>query len=284
MSLLTVINRNNILVVDHRLVAAELGIKPKNILANIDKHLITPENEQAFERVAFETEPLETNGGIQDTRVAYLSQSQAEFLMTLSRNKPQVVAAKRNLVRAFTQAKQALKEAIPAQNHEMERMKLELELIRAKQHFQDTGYAIQLSTSLSMLRWLRGEAPPPEKLIYLERFVDASGREIGSAKGRSLTQLITDAGLNPKSKCDKDREKHALKRWGFDYERMENWSEASYLRKYPVLEDKVYDQALKAVLREVMDNESEQNLFVHQMQQEALSPQKQPRAFQGVEP
>ncbi len=65
---------------------------------------------------------------------------------------------------------------------------------------------------------------------------------------------------------------------------MQCWSTTSYLRKYPVLEDEVYDQALKAVLGEVITGESEQNLFIHQMQQAALNPQKQPRGLQGVEP
>jgi len=168
---------------------------------------------------------------------------------------------------------------------ELELKKLELEIIRAKQRYLDVSYAIQLSTSPAMLGYLRGDAPPPKEVEHVKHFVDPrTGKEVGSTSGRSLTQLITDAGLNPKSKRYKDRVKSALKRRGFDYDRGENWSEASYLRKYPVLEDKVYDQALKAVLSEVIDSESEQNLFVHQMQQAALSPQKQPRAFQGVEP
>ncbi len=179
-------------------------------------------------------------------------------------------------------AKQAV-ETIPAQSQEIERLKLELELLQARQKYQDSGYAIQLSTSPAMLQWLRGEAPPPKEFVYLDRFIDgSSGREVGSSKGRSLTQLITDAGLNPKSKRDKDRVKRALKRWGFDYDRMENWSKASYLREYPVLKDDVYDQALKAVMGEVITGESEQNLFVHQMQQTALNQQKQPLELQGV--
>lgn len=90
--------------------------------------------------------------------------------------------------------------------------------------------------------------------------------------------------MNPKSKRDKDRVKLALKRWGFDYDRMQGWSEASYLRKYPVLEDEVYDQALKAVLGEIMASESNQNLCVHHIQQTALNLQKQPQELQGVEP
>lgn len=180
-------------------VAQEIGVKPKNVLANIDNHLTTPESVAAFGRVAFETEALETNGGVQSTRVAYLNKQQAEFLMTLSRNTPQVIAAKRNLVSAFDKALQAIKKLThhaSAQDAQIERMKLELELIRAKQHYQDTGYAIQLSTSAAILRWLRGETPPPKEIEVRDRFLDsATGREINSAIGKSLTQLITDAGL-----------------------------------------------------------------------------------------
>ncbi len=179
----------------------------------------------------------------------------------------------------------AVEHVIPAKNQEIERMKLELQLMQAKQKYLDVSYAIQLSTSPSMLSYLRGDAPPPKEVEHVKYFVDArTGKEVGSSEGRSLTQLITDVGLNPKSKRDSYRVKRALKRWGFDYDRMENWSEASYLRKYPVLKDEIYDQALKAVLGEVMTGESEQNLFVHQMQQTALNPQSQPRGLQEVEP
>lgn len=151
-------------------------------------------------------------------------------------------------------------------------MKLELELIRAKQHYQDSGYAIQLSTSAAMLQWLRGEAPPPAKTEYRDRFVDHTGREIGRSTGRSLTQLITDAGLNPKSTRDRNRVKKILKCYKLDYEKMQGWSTASYLREYPVLEDGAYEQALKAVLDEVVEGESQPNLFVHSLSQAALSP------------
>ena len=283
MTLLMVINRDDILVVDHRLIAIELGIQPKNVLANIDKYLTTPESEEAFGRVALETETLETNGGIQNIRVAYLSQPQAEFLMTLSRNTPQVVGAKRNLVHAFDKAKLALKEASPAHLAEMERMKLELHLLQAKQHYLDVSYAIQMSTSPAMLQWLRGEAPLPSKLIYKDRFVDVAGREVGSASGRSLTQLIADAGLNPKSARDRNRVKKILKCCGMDYDQMQQWSTASYLRKYPVLEDELYDQALKAVLGEFAAGDSQPNLFVHQMQQASLFHQAGKRHFLGEE-
>ena len=156
------------------------------------------------------------------------------------------------------------------QDAQTERMKLELELIKAKQHYQDSGYAIQLSTSAAMLQWLRGEAPPPAKTEYRDRFVEHTGREIGSSTGRSLTQLITDAGLNPKSTRDRNRVKKILKCYKLDYDKMQGWSTASYLREYLVLEDGAYEQALKAVLAEVVEGESQPNLFVHSLQQATL--------------
>jgi hypothetical protein len=167
----------------------------------------------------------------------------------------------------------AVEYVIPAQAQEIERMKLELELIKAKQHYQDTGYAIQLSTSAAILRWLRGETCPPKEIEYRDRFLDsATGREIGSTTGRSLTQLITDAGLNPKSTRDRNRVKKILKCYKLDYDKMQGWSSASYLREYPVLEDGAYEQALKAVLAEVVEGESQPNLFVHSLSQPTLSP------------
>jgi len=79
----------------------------------------------------------------------------------------------------------AVQHVIPALAHENERMKLELHLLRAKQKYQDTGYAIQLSTSPTVLAWLRGETPPPPKIEYQDRFIDAVTRkEIGSSSGR----------------------------------------------------------------------------------------------------
>ncbi len=286
MSTLSIQERDSVLVVDSRLIANELAIQHKNFLATIEKYNSLMASHTEMEPAAFETRVVKRRqGGTYEERWAWLTEPQSTFIMTLSRNTEQVVNCKLALSIAFDQAKRVIKQVIPAQSQEIERMKLELQLLQAKQRYLDVSYAIQLSTSSAMLNYLRGDAPPLKEVEYIDRFVDArTGREVGSTFGRSLTQLISDAGLNPKSKRDKDRVKLALKRWGFDYDRMEKWSEASYLRKYPVLEDQVYDEALKAVMGEVMDGSSEQNLFVHQMQQEALSPQKQSRAFQGVEP
>jgi len=164
-------------------------------------------------------------------------------------------------------------------------LQLELELLRAKQRYLDTSFAIQLSTSPAMLQWLRGDAPPPKEIEYRDRFVDpATGQEIGSSRGRSLTQLIADAGLNPKSTRERNRVKKILKSHGFDYDRGQRWASASYLREYPVLEDEVYQQALKIVLAEVGDENSQPNLFVHSLQQPTLTPGDVPHSLKGEEP
>lgn len=192
--------------------------------------------------------------------------------MTLSRNTDEVVQCKLELVEAFSKAKQTLKEVIPAQSQEIERLKLELQLVQAKQRYQDSAQGIIASTSLAMLAYLRGDGPPPVQIQYRARFVDAAtGREIGSSNGRSLTQLIADAGLNPKSTRDRNRIKRILKCYGFNYDSGQRWSTASYLREHPVLEDEAYNQALKAVLGEVLSEGSQPNLFIHQMQQATLA-------------
>ena len=92
---------------------------------------------------------------------------------------------------------------------------------------------------------------------------------MGSAEGRSLTQLIADAGLNPKSTRDRAKVKSILKTYGFDYDSLKGWARASYLREYPVLSDEVYDQALRAVVAELAMDE-QPNLFVNQFQQKSL--------------
>lgn len=167
---------------------------------------------------------------------------------------------------------------------ETERMRLELDLIRAKQHYQDTSYAIVLSTSPAVLEWLRGETPRPKELVYRDRFLNANGHEVGSSSGRSLTQLIADAGLNPKSTKDRQTIKKILKCNGFDYDRRQGWSSASYLREHPVLEDDAYSLALKAVLGEVLAAEQAPNLFIHSLQQKAISTGKSTQRIEEVEP
>ena len=94
------------LVADSREVATALAIQHENLLGNLEAHRATPEAE--FGRVRFETGTLQTAGGPQQTRFAYLTENQALFLATLSRNTAAVVRVKAWLVKAFDAARKAL--------------------------------------------------------------------------------------------------------------------------------------------------------------------------------
>ena len=167
----------------------------------------------------------------------------------------------------------AVEKVIPAQGNEMERLKLELELMRAKQRYQDSAQSILAATSPAMLAYLRGDGPPPVKVEYRDRYIDANtGQAITSVQGRSLTQLIADAGLNPKSPRDRSRVKKILRSHGWDYDTGNGWASTAYLREFKVLPDEVSEKALRAILAEMATNSEQPNLFVYQFQQTSLLP------------
>ncbi|MDV2998135.1 MAG: hypothetical protein N4J56_007840 [Chroococcidiopsis sp. SAG 2025] len=122
-----VIERDGTLVVDSRLIADRLAIAHKNLLATLDKY--KQRTESAFGEIAFETRKSERG---KPERLAWLTEEQATFLMTLSRNTDKVVQCKLELVEAFAKAKRVIEQVIPAQAQEIERLKLELELARAR--------------------------------------------------------------------------------------------------------------------------------------------------------
>lgn len=105
--MLEVIEQNNQLVVDSRLIAEELGITHKAFKETVREN--QADIEEAFGKVALETAPSEANGGGGSGETYYwLTEEQATYLMTLSRNTEQVKRAKLNLVKAFSKAKLAL--------------------------------------------------------------------------------------------------------------------------------------------------------------------------------
>jgi phage regulator Rha-like protein len=97
------------LVVDSRLVAEQLGIEHHNFLQNVQVY--QSQVEQAFGFLLFQTGEIDGRG--RPEKYALLTENQAAFLMTLSRNTPQVVAAKLGLVVAFSRAKELIASATP---------------------------------------------------------------------------------------------------------------------------------------------------------------------------
>lgn len=106
-NLMHIENINSQLVVDSRLVAKELGITHKAFSETIRKY--TTEIEQDFGQLPIQTAVVKgNNGGGNPEKFYYLNEDQATYLMTLSKNTPQVRACKRQLVKSFRQAKDLL--------------------------------------------------------------------------------------------------------------------------------------------------------------------------------
>lgn len=96
------------LYVDSRLIAGRLGIEHRSFLETLDTY--QTQIEQAFGVLRFETaKPIGSQGG-RPARYGLLNEDQATFVMTLSRNSPEVVQCKLDLVQAFSKAKRLLLE------------------------------------------------------------------------------------------------------------------------------------------------------------------------------
>ena len=110
-NLLVIIEVDGELVVDSRLVSERLGVKHKTFLETVRKHQV--ETEQAFGSLPFQTAVRKREVGATTETFCYLNENQATFLMTLSRNTPQVIAAKISLVKSFSEAKKILMSLSP---------------------------------------------------------------------------------------------------------------------------------------------------------------------------
>lgn len=116
--MLEVINKNELLVVDSRLISEELGIDHKTLKSTITKYsnslielgsldIKAPAVGSATGLLIKETASRNTDGS--GGEVYYLlTETQANFVMSLSQNTEPVVKAKLNLVKAFNTAKQTI--------------------------------------------------------------------------------------------------------------------------------------------------------------------------------
>lgn len=95
---------NGIDVVDSRIIADELGVDHSNLLETVKSYQDTIEKE--FGIIPFETEKL--SGAGRPRNFCYLTEDQALFIGTLSRNTEQVVKFKIKLVKSFQAARKAL--------------------------------------------------------------------------------------------------------------------------------------------------------------------------------
>lgn len=96
------VDRSGIPTCPSTTVAGQCGIQHHAVLQLIDKHGSSMQS--TFGPIAFEMRkgsPLEHGGFAKATRIAYLTEQQATFLITLFRNTPVVIRFKLALTRAF---------------------------------------------------------------------------------------------------------------------------------------------------------------------------------------
>jgi phage regulator Rha-like protein len=89
--------------VDSRVLAKQLGVKPKNTIELVERYA---DKFKRFGLLPFQTEarPKGQHGG-GDTRFALLNEDQCYFLLSLSRNTDRVVDLKSRLIMAFREAR-----------------------------------------------------------------------------------------------------------------------------------------------------------------------------------
>lgn len=116
---ITLVNVKGQTVVDSRIIAEGLGIEHESLLRTISRYEV--EIEQAFGVLRFEVGASQMPDGRTNPNPPkhfLLTEDQATFILTLSRNTPQVVAFKIGLVKAFSELKfKQVKKSTPKKLH-----------------------------------------------------------------------------------------------------------------------------------------------------------------------
>ena len=108
MAELSIFEYDDVLVVDSRLIAQGLGIEHESFMRTLKNYQI--QAEQAFGSLRFEIGVKKDGRGGEPPQYVLLTEDQATFYMTLSRNTPEVVQCKLELVKAFSKAKEIIRQ------------------------------------------------------------------------------------------------------------------------------------------------------------------------------
>jgi phage regulator Rha-like protein len=177
---------NESLVVDSRLIADELGITHKGFLQTIKKYLTEIEQ---FGTLEFKMREFKTSQGNTSTEIyCYLNEDQATYTMTLSRNSEQVRQCKRNLVRAFSEAKKLIKEVIPQQSDRIRELELQNEVLSKQLELRQLDHTMLVLHGKETVLALRGMA---DQIVETEKVVlEVIDQRCGDRrKGMTTAQL-----------------------------------------------------------------------------------------------
>ncbi len=206
---------DRVLVVDSRLIAKELDIQHKNLLATIDKYFKEIEND--FGTVALKTRLVKRpQGGSYEERWYLLTEEQALYIMTLSKNTDRVRQCKRKLVKGFSAARKQLENQSSIQLTPAEQLLKMAELIvlqeRRQKELEAKVENTQKVLALEAQRLDRHEELLSQHNAEIDRIFNPDGRYytirgyaslIGfnltmseaKALGKQATKLSKDMGL-----------------------------------------------------------------------------------------
>ena len=187
--ILQVTEQNGDLVVDSRLIATRLGIEHRAFMQTMKRH--QDKIESRFGVITFEmSKPIEGSQGGRPEKYALLTENQATTLMTFSKNTEIVIECKLDLVTAFSQAKQIVKEVIPKQNDRIRELELANENMRLMLQWstkQDNRIALH-GLPIAMMLEGKSDAVVEVEKPTIEVFDDRDGQQVKYV-GQTCAQL-----------------------------------------------------------------------------------------------
>ncbi|VEP17686.1 putative Phage regulatory protein Rha [Hyella patelloides LEGE 07179] len=204
MSTLSINEKKGVLVVDSRLLAQELGVQHRSFYQKlILKYREEIEEDWGVLRFEIAKVSKGTRGG-RPEKYVLLTEQQSYLILTYSKNTTEARQCKRNLVKAFDEAKKLIEKVIPAQAIEIEKLKLQLQVAEAQK-----GAAIAQERLLAQSRVLALVDPGLPAIVLgnpnavvtrtevIERtvLINEQGRSRVSYEGLSKTKLAKKYGM-----------------------------------------------------------------------------------------
>lgn len=118
------------------IIAESTDVQHKNVMELVRDNI---NDLQEFGRVAFETRPFETAGGVQSREIAILNEEQTTLLITYMRNSDIVRQFKKAIVRAFFDMRKTLSEIKSLSADKRDAHKLMMDALVDQRHYLGKG-------------------------------------------------------------------------------------------------------------------------------------------------